>query len=64
MPQPACNANVEDLHDVAAYDCLKLLGEVDSLHVKRIQLSGLLLFRYYRFEVIYPHYAPLPLTVR
>jgi hypothetical protein len=34
--------------DVANYDCLRIIADVDSLHVKRIQLSGLLLFRYYR----------------
>jgi hypothetical protein len=35
---------------MAAYDCFKMFDEVDTLHVKRIHLSGLLLFRYYRLD--------------
>jgi hypothetical protein len=38
---------------VAGYDCSRLLDEVDTLHVKRIQLSGLLLYRYYRLVPSY-----------
>jgi hypothetical protein len=34
---------------VAAYDCLEILDEVAYLHVERIQLSGLLPYRYYRY---------------
>jgi hypothetical protein len=33
---------------MAGYDCSKIFDEVDSLHVKRNQLSGLLPYRYYR----------------
>jgi hypothetical protein len=35
---------------VAGQDWLEKLDEVEGLHVDRIQLSGLLLYRYYRLE--------------
>jgi hypothetical protein len=35
------------LHDLAEYDWLEVLDEVDTLHAERNQLSGLLLYRYY-----------------
>jgi hypothetical protein len=36
---------VEKRDDVARYDRSRMIADVDSLHVKRIQLSGLPLFR-------------------
>jgi hypothetical protein len=38
------------LHDLAEYDWLEVLDEVDSLHAERNQLSRLLLYRYYRYD--------------
>jgi hypothetical protein len=38
---------------VAGYDCLNMLGDVDSLHVERISCSGVLLFRYRRYVARY-----------
>ena len=33
---------------------VKMFDEVDSLHVERNTLSGLFLFKYYRFVTVYP----------
>jgi hypothetical protein len=35
---------------MAGYDCSRRLDEVDILHVDRNQLSGLLQYRYCRFQ--------------
>lgn len=38
--------------DVAGYDCIGMPDEVDTLHVERNILSGLLIFSYYRFMLL------------